>query len=107
MNAVETLEAAITKLEELRDEATPTPWESDPDRELYARYRNEQGVMVSQLGSLGSVRRDEDGWMVAVLTRTIGPVLAILRDDYYTCKRNSWTPDLHVLMLARAILGES
>lgn len=104
MNAVERLEAAITKLETLKAEATPGPWDMDPES-----YWTDPPA-DSEFGPI-QIERPEDGRLILALHRTIDAQLAILRtavEDYrvYARQPSKHLPsDVVIVALADAILG--
>ncbi|GAA1788156.1 hypothetical protein [Agromyces lapidis] len=123
MNAVETLEAAITKLERIKSDSFPGPWAHWPEAgDIEIMNESFSHVVVSKV-------RPRDGWrgpiyrenyepnaeLIVTLHRTIDAQLAILRDSYLIASSlppsvafpSTNTPDIRALALARAILGDS
>jgi hypothetical protein len=100
MNAVERLEAAITKLETLKGSSSPGVWATGDDGDIYIDRE-----------SIGHFRWFANTWnpdadLIVTLHRTIDAQLAILRHV-----RAHFSGDLgistnrHVVALADAILG--
>ena len=116
MNAVETLEAAITKLESLRWDVTgPVPplvrWHDQEgipgwDGFIVLGDSAEDGDECNPLGRFYTV---EGASAILALARTIDPVLATLRFAISQTRDNGFTYNErdHEVLLARAILGES
>ena len=122
MNAVETIQAAIEKLERLKAKSTPSPWTAME----YDSNPGDQGVPIIGGGEIGSMEghltaytmtlgSEEqsviDAELIVVLHRTIDAQLVILRAEHEFADRYGWPPNpfqerLNVLALAVAILGE-
>ena len=107
MNAVEEIEAAIAKLSELRDYATPGPW---------ASYKWDWRIVVAGQGDddnaevIFDSRHHGDGELVEVLHRTIDAQLAILGRGLEILRTSMGKAETAVelqIMLARAINGTS
>jgi hypothetical protein len=110
VNAVERLEAAITKLETLRAESTPGRWvaEDESFNGPYVRawFDNE---FNGNTGIAGTRHGMPDADLIVTLHRTIDAQLAILRG--VAAIKGTPNPlfmlDRFALNLADAILGES
>lgn len=115
MTPVERLEAAIKRLEQLRDAATPKPWhaqEDDLTNEVDVWHDQEWRSHVANVGVAGEPRVIADAELVATLHRTIDAQLAILRDsaERYSGRVSAdWVPispsAINALALADAVLG--
>jgi hypothetical protein len=117
VNAVETIAAAIEKLETLRDESTPKPWhywtdELNGDVDLW--HDQEQRLWIANLGQHENARVYRDAELVVTLHRTIDPILEVLREclpPSLTLAKLGIDPEGEpwgqqpVLDLARAVLG--
>lgn len=103
MNNLETIKAAIAKLETLRDGATPGRWAyyNEPWGDIMSEQQPGLGVETSVAGEMS----DFDGNLVVTLHRTIDAQIVILQEtvDY----EDSFGIDDEdcTLLLARAILG--
>lgn len=114
MSAVERVEAAIAKLEDLRGAAAPGVWvawrEGLPGRERFGVETGAEGADV-----VWRAARAADAELVEVLHRTIDAQLAILRDNltrYGDKLEDGWLPTIggplaNVLALVDAILGDA
>lgn len=120
MNAVEKLEAAIAKLEELREASTkPTgaaSWYQGQDRKRYEGSREVySGPDENAPGSQDIVRfaEPEDAELVVVLYRTIDAQLAVMLEARSVYLKWGISGDValmkygHAYALADAILGVS
>ena len=109
MNAVETLEAAITKLETLKAASTPGPW----DVQQFLSYDNDSigyGAEARDVFAVFSDAIEEDAELIVASHRMVKPVLVILRLALATARRQQSrgeTPSGPALDVAKAILGES
>lgn len=115
--AVETIQAAIDRLEGLRAESTPPPWfltyESATHPRIWGNL-DEVGDAADHVATTARSRHDAD--IIVTLRRTIDAQLAILRFGIKRQEAVDWTHrlagDKHresaslELDLARAILGE-
>ena len=120
MSAVETIQAAIEKLEMLRTKSTPRPWtameyDSNPgDRGVPIIGGGEIGSMEGHLTAytmtLGSEEQSViDAELIVTLHRTIDAQLALLRaaqDDYNQYGGKPSPFFANDVALAIAILGE-
>ena len=121
MSAIETIQAAIEKLETLREKSTPRPWTAME----YDSNPGDQGVPIIGGGEIGSMeghltaytmtlgseeRSVIDAELIVTLHRTIDPNLATLRaalveTDFVLSKAEK--PYWHAAVaLAREILWE-
>lgn len=108
MSAVERLQAAIDKLETLRDDAPPSPWEVYPfwsSVVLHAELDLDKSTGYEVL----SARTPAISNLTSTLSRTIDAQLAILREgipEYYRSSTDHPT-DLfkRIMALADSILG--
>ena len=119
MSPVEKLEAAIARLEELKEESTRGPWLVGDANGADPIEYGPLWVIADEAVSLDRVDgeapetwfmelragRLHDVQMVVTLHRTIDTQLVILREDLADCKKNRWIPDRWALALAEAILG--
>lgn len=83
MSPVERLQAAIEKLEKLRDESTPASWHYWTDEltgEVDIWHDGEARSHVAQIGKHEDVRVYRDADLIVTLHRTIDAQLAILRN---------------------------
>ena len=101
MTPVERMQAAIEKLEALRDASPPGPWEAHPywsDRTLYSSLNLDYlGDEVQVL----STHEASAAELVATIERTVTAQLAILR---FAVEGLYDLPEF--IMLANAILGD-
>ena len=122
MSAVETIQAAIERLETLREKSTPRPWTAME----YDSNPGDQGVPIIGGGEIGSMEghltaytmtlwNEEqsmiDADLIVTLHRTIDAQLAILNDAVVwfndsCCDEHGMKGSAPALLLARAILGE-
>lgn len=109
MSSVETLEAAIARLEELKAESTPGEWWTTRDLKwpgVFAGPGLSADVLVAD-----EFRLPGDAQLVVTLSRTVDPILDMLRfarglfGAQIQGEQAAATVDL-ALYLARAILGE-
>lgn len=117
-DVTETIQAAIDKLERLRDESTPKPWHywtDDLNGDVDLWHDQEQRLWIGNLGQHENARVYRDADLIVTLHRTIDAQLAILRNSYGGAQdvdRYGWSsadsPDAvaDALDLARAIIGE-
>ncbi|MBK0419975.1 hypothetical protein JD276_13135 [Leucobacter sp. CSA1] len=109
MTAIEILERAICKLEQLRDEATPGEWWATRDLKwpsVFAGTGMSDDVMVAS-----ECRLPGDAALIVALSRTVGPMLAHMRLVLEAMRQPSTAgcasaDEMVTLHLARAILGE-
>jgi hypothetical protein len=94
MNAAETIQAAIEKLDELRQLATPGEWEfdSEPFGAIFTEQEPGLGVMTE----VAEEMHEWDGHLIVTLHRTIDAQLKILRRDI----------DIRVEYIARGVLAQ-
>ena len=126
MSAVETIQAAIERLETLRDKSTPRPWTAME----YDSNPGDQGVPIIGGGEIGSMdghltaytmtlgseeQSVIDAELIVILHRTIDAQLEILQEcrDFYANSQAIGMPDTEMaeyygntVALAAAILGE-
>ena len=114
--AVETIQAAIEKLEALKAESTPGPWhdwEDDLTNEVDVWHDQEQRSHIANCGVAGMPRVEADAQLIVTLHRTIDAQLAILDEAKLQMMSRERlglplnTGPVRALDLARAILGES
>ena len=110
MTPVERLQAAIDKLEQVREHTVPGPWRVEPHDDTYAAIR----AGVSYVTSGANFREEPDLYsreaeLIVTLHRTIDAQLAILRDVLAGEKiERHWDTlvyTINTLALADAILG--
>lgn len=105
MTAIETLERAISKLEQLRDEATPGEWWATRDLKLpsvFAGTGLSNDVLVA-----ADCRLPGDAALIVALSRTVEPMLAFLREAQRMGQLELRNPERgYALWLAKTILGE-
>lgn len=106
MNAVEKLEAAIAKLEELRDQSSLGPWCAWKLRGNTGRMT--YGIEDAYGEDIAVIRSSPESELIEILHRTVDAQLAILRhalgllrDGYYVAAAPT------EIALADAILGVS
>lgn len=109
--AVETIQAAIEKLEALKAESTPGPWhdwEDDLTNEVDVWHDQEQRSHIANCGVAGMPRVEADADLIVTLHRTIDAQLAILRHAIENQEiAHGWvTVDNDAVVLAESILGE-
>lgn len=115
--AVETLEAAIARLEELRAGAFPGPYEPGyaPGNHWYLFHDREAVAYVTANDGSDEEQREPTARLLAALSRTVVPILEFLRDLHERYSKmppqpEGWQPAAPTgrigLALARAILGE-
>ena len=112
---VETLTAAIARLEQLKADSTPNEWidtynEEEDEFRIWSAYSDTSWVMESLVSSGG---REQDNALIVTLHRTIDAQIAILdnalsnqrwHDNNFVGVRDTIEDDC--LALAHAILGE-
>ncbi|MDJ0323202.1 hypothetical protein QMG61_05420 [Cryobacterium sp. PH31-AA6] len=110
MNAVEKIEAAIERLEEMKAKSTPGPWavEEIPETGECRLLREFEffGHHVEEITSGGSIREDAD--LIVTLHRTVDVQLVILGHALNSAKRSmerGEVPRGPALDLAEAILA--
>lgn len=111
MTAIEVLERAISKLETLRDAVASPYWIRDR-ADIIAVEVDEGEYVASYL--VASDLAANDAALIVALSRTVEPMLALLRKGRASMrgtetlgKAHPHTPlQKHALALARAILGE-
>lgn len=121
--SIETIERAITKLEQLKQDAAPLPWSIENHEESKWREPHQMVAQINapdgepaimQLGcsccDFGLAGQPETFELVAALSRTVDPLLAFL---HYSAANSILSTaavnlvDPNALLLARAILGET
>lgn len=106
MTPVQRLQAAIDRLESLREEAPPGPWEhwlSQASRVLYSGLDLDHPISAEEVLTAHSKYSTQ---LVEVLHRTIDAQLAILRSYSKVADLAIYSPvHEHVRALADAILG--
>lgn len=108
MTAIETLERAISKLEQLRDEATPGEWSY---RREVLGLRNTTVISGNEQVGYVTVGQFYEGTaeMIVALSRTVEPMLALLREGIREVHRSgAYLTDMAkaCIRLAESILGE-
>lgn len=81
MTAIETLEAAIARLEELRDGAFPGPYEPGVGGgDHWYLFANDEAVAyISANDGSDEEHREPTARLIAALSRTMDPMIAVLR----------------------------
>ncbi len=114
MTPVERLQAAIVRLESLREEAPPGPWEhwpSQSSRRLYSGLDLDHPISAEEVLRADSKYSTQ---LIEVLHRTIDAQLTILRHELARAEakiagggveRAVWSNARDTLALADAILG--
>lgn len=112
MTAIETLERAISKLGQLRDEACELPWTSTDQspsmdgRNWVIRTEGAPGMRITahDYGHYGNAE------LIVALSRTVEPMLDVLGTEARRIIQNGSAREdqthFNALDLARAILGE-
>lgn len=107
--SITTLEAAIARLEELKVGASPMPWCAEPEYRLpdsrmiltVHEYEAEQDRYLISEGS-----RVGDADLIVALSRTVDPILSVLRGEVQHVADTGERFDSNIVELAVAVLGE-
>lgn len=111
MTAIETLEAAIARLESLRDRAFPGPYEPGVGGgDNWYLFANDESVAyISANDGSDEEQREPTARLIAALSRTVEHQIALMRSAIREYERwhgavEQWANEAY--RLARAILGE-